>query len=350
MGECLIVRRGGQAYKLPVLSENYPQDVTLVASANGSATFSVQITEPGSPAEYTYKWYKGGNLVSGATGSTLNLTGLTAATTTTVYCEVTNKAGTVTSRVATLTVRDWKPTYSYTGNAQLIDDGNYNWRIKFLTSGTLRFTYLGNASTIDVFCVGGGGAGTYAMSDHGGGGGAGGYTQTSTGFSVSLNTAISIIIGAGGINPSNNSGATGGTSSFGAITAAGGQSRKVNTTNCGNGGSGAGQLGYYDVSGNSCKGGSDGGNAAVVASGSGYGQGNTTREFGEASGTLYSGGGSGANRGGGTTVIAGGAGGGGNGGPGTAGGTNTGGGGGGAVAESGGGAGGSGIVVIRNHR
>ena len=114
MGECLIVRRGGQAYKLPVLSENYPQDVTLVASANGSAAFSVQITEPGSPAEYTYKWYKGGNLVSGTTGATLKLTGLTAATTTTVYCEVTNKAGTVTRRVATLTVRDWKPTYSYT--------------------------------------------------------------------------------------------------------------------------------------------------------------------------------------------------------------------------------------------
>ena len=58
MGECLIVRRGGQAYKLPVLSENYPQDVTIVASANGSAGFSVQIAEPGNPAEYTYKWQR----------------------------------------------------------------------------------------------------------------------------------------------------------------------------------------------------------------------------------------------------------------------------------------------------
>lgn len=350
MGECLIVRRGGQAYKLPVLNESYPQDVTLVASANGSASFSVQITELGNPDEYTYTWYKDGSVISGATGSSVTISGLTAAQTATVYCEVTNKAGTVTSRVATLTVRDWKPVYSYTGNASLIEDGNYNWRIKFLTSGTLTFSSLGNASTIDVFCVGGGGAGTYAMSDHGGGGGAGGYTKTSLNFPISLNVAIPVIIGAGGINPSNNSGATGGTTSFSNITASGGQSRVVNTTNCGNGGSGGGQHGYYDVSGNACKGGSNGGNAAVVSSDSGYGQGTTTREFGEASGTLYAGGGSGSNRGGNTDVIPGADGGGGTGGTGTAGVTNTGGGGGGYGGEYAGGSGGSGIVVIRNHR
>lgn len=356
MGECMFVRRGGQAYKLPVLSENYPQDVTIVASANGSAVFSVQITEPGSPAEYTYKWYKGGNLVNGTTGDTLNLTGLTAAATTTVYCEVTNKAGTVTSRVATLTVRDWKPDYRYTGNAQLIDDGNYNWRIKFFTSGNVNFSSLGNAATLDVFCVGGGGAGTHAENDRGGGGGAGGYTKTYANFPVSLNVKIPIVIGAGGINPGNNSGATGGTTSFANITAAGGQSTipvGTETVSDGNGGSGGGMRGYYDTKDNTLKGGTNGGNAAYTWApygNRGMGQGTTTREFGESSGTLYSGGGSGANRGGDTTVIAGGAGGGGDGGPGTAGGTNTGGGGGGAAAESGGGAGGSGIVVIRNHR
>lgn len=358
MGECLLVRRGGSVYKLPVLNASYPQDVNVVASANGSAVFSVQITEPGNPAEYTYKWYKGGNLVSGATGATLNLTGLTAATTTTVYCEVTNKAGTVTSRTATLTVRDWKPVYSYTGNAQLIDDGNYNWRIKFLTSGTLRFTSLGNASTIDVFCVGGGGAGTCQQYDRGGGGGAGGYTKTSSGVSAALNTAISVVIGAGGINPSNNTGATGGTTRFGsAVSAAGGQSTQpleTDSGNGGNGGTGGGMSGYYEVrKGDALKGGTDGGNAAYTwasAGRRGIGQGTTTREFGEPSGTLYSGGGSGSNRGGDTTVIAGGAGGGGNGGTGTAGGTNTGGGGGGYGGEGGGGSGGSGIVVIRNHR
>ena len=51
----------------------------------------------------------------------------------------------------------WVPLYTYTGTSILIDDGNGNWRIKFLTSGTLRFAK--NPGQLDVFCVGGGGAG-----------------------------------------------------------------------------------------------------------------------------------------------------------------------------------------------
>ena len=337
----------------PTLNTSLPANVSVTAGTGAIATFSVGITTAGNPTNYTYQWYLNNSIWSGQTNSTLSLTADWVNThigSHTIYCMVTNAAGSVQSRTAALTIANWKPTYSYTGNSTFIDDGNYNWRIKFLTSGNVNFSSLGNATTLDVFCVGGGGAGTCQMADHGGGGGAGGYTKTSTGFPVSLNVAIPVIIGAGGINPSDNSGATGGTTSFANVTAAGGQSRKVNTTNCGNGGSGGGQLGYYDVSGNSCKGGSDGGNAAVVASGSGYGQSSTTREFGEASGALYAGGGSGSNRGGDMTAIAGGAGGGGTGGTGTAGGTNTGGGGGGYGGEYAGGAGGSGIVVIRNHR
>lgn len=237
------------------------------------------------------------------------------------------------------------PEFTYTGNYSFIDDGEKNWRIKFLTSGVLTFTKLGNAKNgIDVFCVGGGSAGTHAQNDAGGSGGAGGYTKTSSGVSVALNTAIPVVVGAGGVNPSNNTGAGGGTTQFGSfVSAAGGAGT--------NGGSGGGMNGYYDTKNDMLKGGTDGGNAAFTASGSrGIGQGTTTREFGESSGTLYSGGGSGANRGGDMTAIAGGAGGGGTGGTGTAGGTNTGGGGGGAAAESGGGTGGSGIVVIRNSR
>lgn len=237
------------------------------------------------------------------------------------------------------------PEFTYTGNYSFIDDGEKNWRIKFLTSGVLTFTKLGNAKNgIDVFCVGGGSAGTHAQNDAGGSGGAGGYTKTSSGVSVALNTAIPVVVGAGGVNPSNNTGAGGGTTQFGSfVSAAGGAGT--------NSGSGGGMNGYYDTKNDMLKGGTDGGNAAFTASGSrGIGQGTTTREFGESSGTLYSGGGSGANRGGDMTAIAGGAGGGGTGGTGTAGGTNTGGGGGGAAAESGGGTGGSGIVVIRNSR
>ena len=140
MGECLIVRRGGESYELPVLSASYPRDVTVTAAAGASASFSISITTPGRPAEYTYQWYRNGAAVSGGTAASLTLTGLTAATTYSVYCKVTNKAGSVNSRTATLTVRSYLPTYTYTGSHQLIDEGNFNWRLRLLTSGTLAFS------------------------------------------------------------------------------------------------------------------------------------------------------------------------------------------------------------------
>ena len=54
MGECFISRRGGEAYKLPILDANYPQDISVVASTNGSVSFSTIISEHGKPSEYTY--------------------------------------------------------------------------------------------------------------------------------------------------------------------------------------------------------------------------------------------------------------------------------------------------------
>lgn len=106
MGECLITRRGGDSYKLPILDENYPQDasVSVIKGNTTSATFNVMIAEPGSPAVYTYQWYVNGSPVIGATGSTYTRSGLSATATYSVYCEVTNKKGTVTSRVAELNV------------------------------------------------------------------------------------------------------------------------------------------------------------------------------------------------------------------------------------------------------
>ena len=65
------------------------------------------------------------------------------------------------------------PRFTYTGQYSFIQDGDGHWRIKFLTSGTLTFSSLGNgADGADLFIVGGGGgSNTYA-------GGGGGYTVT----------------------------------------------------------------------------------------------------------------------------------------------------------------------------
>lgn len=343
MGECLIVRRGGESYELPVLDASCPKDVTVTAAANGSATFSVSITTPGRPAEYTYQWYKNGAAVSGGTAASLTLTGLTAAATYSIYCKVTNKAGSVNSRAAVLTVQSYLPAYTYSGSAQLIDDGNYNWRLKLFTSGKLTFSHLGSgASAVDVFLVGGGGGGGSESSYYSGGGG-GGYTKTVQ-RTIQQQSVYQITIGAGG-----STAAKGGTTSALNATADGGFGADGNAGGAGGSGGGSGHPSSGATGG---AGGSDGNNGASAYTNGGAGQGTTTREFGEASGALYAGGGGGSGNG------AGGAGGDGGGGKaanpwgiGNSGTPNTGGGSGGNW--TGGNAdttGGSGIVIIRNHR
>lgn len=366
MGECLIVRRGGESYELPVLDASYPKDAAVTASPGGSASFSVRITTPGRPAEYAYQWYRNGAAVSGANAATLTLTALTAVATYSVYCKVTNKAGSVSSRTATLTVRSYLPAYTYTGSHQLIDDGNYNWRLKLLTSGTLTFSHLGSgASAVNGFLVGGGGGGGCA-----GGGGGGGYTAVFT-TAAALNTPYQVIVGAGGNGGGgdNETGVSGGSSSAMGTTAGGGLGGGGWNKNPSGGSGGSGGAGHTnrdaDIAGSS--GGSDGGNGDAsydFAGGTGMGTPSATgiyyvREFREASGALYSGGGGGGATWGNQPGGAGGTGGGGsgggrdaNGGAGWSGAANTGGGGGGGRSYSSmpGGAGGSGIVVIRNHR
>lgn len=85
--------------KLPVLDASYPQDVSA-SEVGASATFKVIIAEDGKPSEYSYQWYYDETAVSGATKSnyTLNI----AYGSHSVYCIVTNKAGSVKSRTATL--------------------------------------------------------------------------------------------------------------------------------------------------------------------------------------------------------------------------------------------------------
>ena len=86
--------------KVPILNESLPSDATV--DVGGSATFEVSIAEDGNPAEYTYQWYVNGSAVSGATSSSYKKSNI-AKGIYTVYCEVTNAAGVVKSRTATLT-------------------------------------------------------------------------------------------------------------------------------------------------------------------------------------------------------------------------------------------------------
>lgn len=169
------------------------------------------------------------------------------------------------------------PLFEYTGAYSLIDDGNKNRRIKFLTSGTL---VMSDSVTIDVFCVGGGGGGRTRggiSDDTHGGGGAGGYTDLAV-VSLTAGVEYQIIIGAGGA-----ANVDGGATTAFAHTANGGTTGASGGTYGGNGGSGGGCA--------SNLGGSNGANSLGASATQGLGQGTTTREFGDADGTLYATGG-----------------------------------------------------------
>lgn len=81
-----------------------PQSQTATVGAN--VTFSVTAT--GRPAP-TYQWSFGGSPISGATGSSLSLTGVQSANTGNYTVTVSNSSGSVTSNTATLTVNALAP-------------------------------------------------------------------------------------------------------------------------------------------------------------------------------------------------------------------------------------------------
>ena len=246
------------------------------------------------------------------------------------------------------------PEFTYTGDYEIVNDSDEpitvsqgNWKIRFLTSGTLTFTNLNGADGgIDVFLVGGGGGTKWSVAGNVYSGGAGGgYTQTGKAITVTTNTPYTIDIGAGGIGA-----ADGGTTSAFGLSAGGGGHPTGSSGAAG--GSGGGGYVHANASGTSASGagngGSDGSDGITAGSGGGdggKGQGTTTREFGEENGKPYAGGGAGASNKGSVSPV-GGAGGGGD--MGSDGATNTGGGAGNAIGGTHNG--GSGIGIIRNAR
>ena len=250
------------------------------------------------------------------------------------------------------------PKFTYTGNYKVRDDGV----VELLTSGTIVFL---EPKVIDLFMVGGGGAGaTNAYGNFiGGGGGGGGYTRTVRKLAVNANTDYAVTVGTGQVPKSSGSG---GASAFGSHEVPGGLGggNARNDYICAGYAGGSGGGGFANSYSDGGVGGSGGGAGEAASYAGGAGQGFTTREFGEPAGKLYAGGG-----GGGRYISAqspvvsmGGAGGGGTGAwwggtdakfqEAAAGVANTGGGGGGGINKNGvigsdGGSGGSGIVCFR---
>lgn len=229
------------------------------------------------------------------------------------------------------------PEFTYTGDYEVVTDDNQpisdfagwkdNWKIRFLTSGTLTILDMHTWNgLIDVFLVGGGGGGVSWGNGFAGPGGGGGYTKTHKAINITA-TTYSIVIGAGGNIANKYKAGNGGATSAFSFTANGGSGGGAADSyrSGGPGGSGGGGLSRGS-------GGVDGGNggrgSGTYGSNGGAGQGTTTREFGNSSDSLYS---TGGTSGSSSTIKA-----------------NTGNGGHGGEASSK--QGGSGIVIIRNTR
>ena len=188
------------------------------------------------------------------------------------------------------TVQD--TTFSYTGDYVVVEDTATTWRIKFLTSGIL--TFYDNDIVIDIFGVGGGGAGAgynSAASSPGGAGGSG-YTSTVTNVSLAANEPYELIIGDGAPQSDKKVlGQDGKPTIFGdnILIANGGLGGSYSYSRGGNGGSGGARSTVKSTTGgidggNGTSKDTDGDNEPAYA---GKGQGTTTREFGEATGELY---------------------------------------------------------------
>ena len=162
------------------------------------------------------------------------------------------------------------------------------------------FTVPKGVKEIDIFCVGGGAAGScgvfagfgWIMGSSNGGGGGGGYTST-TKLKVNPFDTIDISIGSGG------SSSNGSDTIAGDCNASGGCCS--GNWNGGNGGSGGGN-GSYQTANTVSSGDYPSLKSSIKATdgacdgndSNGKGQGTTTRAFGDVDGTLYSGGGGGA--------------------------------------------------------
>ena len=293
-----------------------PEGNVLLSQYKSSITANVNATDEGSEIKnYGYLITTASSCpTSGYTTSTnaqytLNAT---ASGTYRVCVKITDKAGNANTISNTITVTITEITYgtlissyscsnktvgsspyiiSYTGKCEIVKEGTDNWKIKFLTSGTLKISTNLN---VDTFLVGGGaggGASDYnnlSQYDSGtwwshGDGGSGGYTKTYRNIDIKSSDTYTITVGSGGaadtaggksslVGGSINQAANGGNTNRGA----GGSGGGAGCTQYYAGGGGAGAGGKYGNAGGDCTGNVLGGSQSLSG---GSGQGTTTCEF-----------------------------------------------------------------------
>ena len=293
-----------------------PTGNVLLSQYKSSITANVNATDEGSGIKnYGYLITTAsscpttGYVTSTNAQYTLNAT---ASGTYRVCVKITDKAGNANTISNTITVTITEITYgtlisryscsnktvgsspyiiSYTGKCEIVKEGTDNWKIKFLTSGTLKISANLN---VDTFLVGGGAGGGGAsysdLTQYGsdswwshGDGGSGGYTKTYRNVNIKTSDTYTITVGSGGaasaagsksslVGGSINHAANGGNTNRGA----GGSGGGAGCTQYYDGGGGAGTGGKYGNAGGSCTGRTLSGGQSLSG---GTGQGTTTCEF-----------------------------------------------------------------------
>lgn len=197
------------------------------------------------------------------------------------------------------------PTATESDLDYLVEYEAGGWKVKFLSVGT-GYLIMKTGAIVDAFLVGGGGTGSSLYNvetdvqvgpggtiiEYGGGGG-GGYTLTQKSLTLTPGNVYTVVVGA---SDTASSFSTGDASEWDEQTYTAAPGEGWSHAMGGNGGSGGAPRGtYWTVNGQYYSGsiqefgGTNGSDSPK--SGGGKGQGTTTREFGETSGTLYSDGG-----------------------------------------------------------
>lgn len=202
---------------------NGNRKVELVTNINFKNTYMISYdANGGSGAPGNQEKYHGVDIVLSSTKPTrTGYTFLGWSTSSSATSAKYSAGGTFSDNKNTTLYAVWKscyiPIFTYTGNYEIVDDNNNvisnpnnacveNWKIRFLTDGTLTITDLKSASSgVDIFIVGGGGGGGagsrwVAISSRGGAGGGGGAAITVTKFPIAANTSYTLDIGAASSN------------------------------------------------------------------------------------------------------------------------------------------------------